>query len=84
MVKIVDKHHHAAERILEDIMFRRNWGVETRDAIASVIGVECDKAVRKVRADHEKTKAELRSVRAQLVVKKHGTVKDRANKKLNA
>ena len=84
MVKVVDKHHRAAERILEDIMFRQNWSVETRDAIAIVIGVECDKAVRKAHGDHEETKAELRSVRARLVVKNHGTVKDRANKRLNA
>ena len=84
MVNVVDRHHRAAEFILERIMARQNWSVETRDSIASVIGVECDKAVRKVWADHEKTKADLRSVRAQLVVKKHGTVKDRANKRLNA
>ena len=84
MAKVVDKHHRAAEHILEKIMARQNWSVETRDAIASVIGVECDKAVRRINADYEETKAELRSVRAKLVVKKHGTVKDRTNKRLNA
>lgn len=84
MAKVVDKHHRAAERILEKIMHRQNWDVETRDAIASVIGVECDKAVRKVSAAHEETKAELRSARAQYVSLKHGPVAERTRRRLNS
>ena len=83
MAIVVDKHHRAAEHILEKIMFRQNWDVKTRDAIASVIGVECDKAVRKASAAHEETKARGAKRRAQNVSLKHGPVAERTRRRLN-